>query len=164
MVRFAVNHVRALAALALLGAVACEPPRLSRICDQDGICMEPDGNRVYADGGPLPCELGGPCEQSEEENPTDDGDPLPEDDAPVVAIKCSCTGADDVAGDADDDCIEDARETSGGGSDAGDIDTDNDGINDGCEDRNRNGTFDPGETNPRSADSGQGVRWNRYPM
>ncbi|WP_158501810.1 Ig-like domain-containing protein [Vitiosangium sp. GDMCC 1.1324] len=59
---------------------------------------------------------------------------------------------DDPTKDTDGDGIPDSVEVATG-TDPTKADTDGDGIPDGVEDRNHNGTVDPGETDPRKTDS-----------
>jgi hypothetical protein len=61
--------------------------------------------------------------------------------------------------DSDSDGVPDRVETAHSCLNVNDADTDDDGLNDGQEDANRNGTIDPGETDPCNPDTdGDGIQ------
>jgi MYXO-CTERM domain-containing protein len=67
-------------------------------------------------------------------------------------------GTDPVVADSDGDAILDGLEVNVTGTNPLDDDTDDDGLTDGSEDRDRDGTLGPGETDPSAFDSdGDGV-------
>lgn len=63
-------------------------------------------------------------------------------------------GTDPADADSEDDGLSDGAETNGSNpTDPLVADTDEDGLSDGQEDTNKNGAFDPGETNPNDSDT-----------
>ncbi|MEK7704041.1 MAG: hypothetical protein AAB426_03715, partial [Myxococcota bacterium] len=152
-------------------------------CGATGTCYDVDGNRVQPDGTPY-CECDDTCV---DDCVATDTCPPPTDFIclpgqaccyDVVADRlvhqdlttypcCEPTGdceaevgclCDISATDADGDCVQDSLETAGGIMSPSAPDTDGDGIGDGCEDRNHNGTHEPGELDPASTDSdGDGI-------
>jgi hypothetical protein len=114
----------------------------SRICFSETLCVEPDGRKVYPNGDPIEDEDtdftngAGPLDNNDDEEGVD----------PVVR-QCVCAV---TTADADGDCIPSVLETL---SNPSLQDTDSDGLTDGCEDINRNGAVDLGETNPVLADT-----------
>ncbi len=139
--------------LAIYGAGCPNSSEKQRFCFEDGVCIEPDGSRVLADGRPV-CERDGSCEGPATPTPSDPTlPPLPEPGPQGVECDCEPSSLD-----GDGDCIPDDLERSGGGSDPTLWDTDGDEVGDGCEDINHNGTLDqvdgrPVESDPRNSDS-----------
>jgi hypothetical protein len=154
-----------------------------RYCYGDGMCVEPDGNLVAADGRPANGgdELPGDVTAGDGDNEPGDAGPPPPD--------CRCTIS---ATDTDGDCIPDdaeigkccARVGSGpctsfnttqgncqaltgcqwndsapanlkcsANSDPAKWDTDGDGVGDGCEDKNRDGVRASNEMDPNNPDT-----------
>jgi len=90
---------------------------------------------------------------------------IPGDDVPIRLPDRDCDGIaddedpepDEPAEDSDGDGIPDPREEIIG-TDPNNADTDGDGIPDGCEDKNRSGRVDDGETGPNNPDTdGDGI-------
>ncbi|MEK7122853.1 MAG: fibronectin type III domain-containing protein, partial [Patescibacteria group bacterium] len=83
-------------------------------------------------------------------NPDTDGDGLNDGDDPYPLDPNRPGAGSDTDSDGDGISDEDERRN---GTDPKNNDTDGDGLTDGQEDRNKNGTVDPGETDPRNPDT-----------
>ncbi|MEZ4272591.1 MAG: hypothetical protein R3C68_14530 [Myxococcota bacterium] len=162
-----------LMSVAVLTAVGCDGGhKTSRFCFGDGLCIEPDGRKVLADGQPVggDLDIGGDGDSPGGDTVGGDGDGPGGDTVggdgdsggDTGGDLCSCPVTSD---DNDGDCIPNNVEDLNGNNlvdawvdantnncfDAGDTagesdpnnpDSDGDGIRDGCEDRNLNGRPD----------------------
>ncbi|KAK1548435.1 hypothetical protein Q3G72_030806 [Acer saccharum] len=155
---------------------SCQPggaPAVSRICQADGICLNPDGTKVYADGSVVPCDKGGNCPSLIGPDGISTADT-----SDTLTHGTSSTGNTDIVNpeprhgdcrpadpslidpnDKDGDCIPDALECAHDTTGAINqdttndptkcwtnptlFDTDGDGLGDGFEDWNHDGVYTP---------------------